>query len=161
MPFPGFQAALGIFGIVGGPVLGCFTLGMFFPWANGVVSSQLATADNTHLLWSTGKFHCTPTSCLFKWANPGLLLIIFVLFKQKFYSKKCRLQQDSNSDFRSRRRSRWSLNHGSNWLPIWLVWIQQLCYSGVGHIIFANNYYKSFPLSRSIFQLIPTSLNEP
>ena len=46
-----------------------------------------------------------------KWANPGLFLFIFVLFKHIFTEKTVRLQQDSNFDRRSRRRACWPLDH--------------------------------------------------
>ena len=35
----------------------------------------------------------------------------FVLFKHKLYRKNCRLQWDSNSDRRNKRRARWPLDH--------------------------------------------------
>ena len=46
------EAALSVHGIAGGPVLGAFTLGMFVPWANSIVS----TACLFLLLYRTGWF---------------------------------------------------------------------------------------------------------
>ena len=40
------------------------------------------------------------------WANPGLFFVYFRYFQQQFYRKNCRLQRESNSDRRSRRRAR-------------------------------------------------------
>ena len=45
-----------------------------------------------------------------KCANYGLLLYIFVPFNNKF-TENCRLQQDSNSDRRSRKQASWPLYH--------------------------------------------------
>ena len=47
---------------------------------------------------------------LFKWTNSGLFLLIFILFKHKFYRKNCRLQWNSNSGHQNR-RARWPLDH--------------------------------------------------
>ncbi|KAK3091104.1 hypothetical protein FSP39_017149 [Pinctada imbricata] len=45
------QAALALFGVMGGPILGVFTLGMLFPWANqkGAVTGMLSAL--VFMLW--------------------------------------------------------------------------------------------------------------
>ncbi|XP_062594392.1 sodium-coupled monocarboxylate transporter 1-like [Saccostrea cucullata] len=45
------QAALALFGVIGGPLLGVFTLGMLFPWANekGAVTGMLTSL--VFMLW--------------------------------------------------------------------------------------------------------------
>ena len=47
----------------------------------------------------------------FRWANLGLFLQIFVLFKHKFYGNNFRLQQDSNSYCQNRRQACCPLDH--------------------------------------------------
>ena len=54
-----------------------------------------------------------------KWANTGLFLFIFILFRHKFYRKNCRLQGYSNSDRPSRRQARWPLDHRGG--PVFLT----------------------------------------
>ena len=46
-----------------------------------------------------------------KWASPGVLLFIFIIFKQDFTEKNCALQRDSNSDTHSWRQACWLQGH--------------------------------------------------
>ena len=46
-----------------------------------------------------------------KWANSGLFLFIFILFKHNFYSKNFRFHLDLNSIRQNRRQARWPLDH--------------------------------------------------
>jgi hypothetical protein len=43
------SASFTIFGVVGGPLLGLFSLGMFFRFATSAVSTVLELVDNSHV----------------------------------------------------------------------------------------------------------------
>ena len=45
-----------------------------------------------------------------KWANPGLFLFIFVLFKHTFHRNNCRHQRDSYSDSRNQHHETLKVN---------------------------------------------------
>uniref|UniRef100_A0A8C5AS66 Solute carrier family 5 member 6 n=1 Tax=Gadus morhua TaxID=8049 RepID=A0A8C5AS66_GADMO len=50
------QVALKIFGMVGGPLLGVFSLGMFFPWANSTVSELDSVSLFDWRVWNGAYF---------------------------------------------------------------------------------------------------------
>lgn len=52
------QAAISIFGMVGGPLLGLFCLGIFFPCANPPVSDPSAPLSMQGRTWETAQQGC-------------------------------------------------------------------------------------------------------
>ena len=74
----------------------------------GKVMSQLGSLQNCLVII---KLLHRSKKCFFKWANFFSSFCSFSSFQHKFYRKNCRHQQDSNSNWQSRRRARWPLDH--------------------------------------------------
>ena len=71
--------------------------------------------DLCHKLFLSAPIDCFANSwwylMFFNWANLRLFLVIFVLFKRKFYRTNLRLQRYSNLDHQCKRQARWPLDH--------------------------------------------------